>query len=120
MADGELSQLDERLREVAESLAAIGTSVKTLEGQVTTMNKALFQSNSHPSLMTRAEVLDSVSGYGRFARLYFAAKYASPSLAEDVQMVVSLLQLPVTAIIVAISAEDSAAMKAGTFLQDEK
>src|SRR5512135_2768207 len=58
MADGELSQLDERLREVAESLAAIGTSVKTLEGQVTTMNKALFQGNGHPSLMTRVEVLE--------------------------------------------------------------
>jgi len=55
MADGELSQLDERLREVAESLAAIGTSVKTLEGQVTTMNKALFQGNGHPSLMTQVE-----------------------------------------------------------------
>ena len=58
MADGELSQLDERLREVAESLAAIGTSVKTLEGQMGTMNKALFQGNGHPSLMTRVEVLE--------------------------------------------------------------
>jgi len=35
-------------------------------------------------------------------------------------MVIGLLQLPVTAIIVAISVEDSAAMKAGVFLQDEK
>ena len=35
-------------------------------------------------------------------------------------MVIGLLQLPVTAIIVAISVEDSAAMKAGTFLQNEK
>jgi len=43
-------------------------------------------------------------------------KYASPSLAEDVKMVIGLLQLPVTAIIVAISVEDSAAM----FLPDEK
>jgi hypothetical protein len=51
---------------------------------------------------------------------FFAAKYANPSLAEDVKMVIGLLQLPVTAIIVAISVEDSAAMKAGTFLQDEK
>jgi len=62
----------------------------------------------------------NVSGNRQESLSYFAAKYASPSLAEDVQMVVSLLQLPVTAIIVAISAEDSAAMKAGTFLQDEK
>ncbi len=35
-------------------------------------------------------------------------------------MVIGLLQLPVTAIIVAISVEDSAAMKAGMFLSDEK
>ena len=52
--------------------------------------------------------------------LHFAAKYASPSLAEDVKMVIGLLQLPITAIIVAISVEDSAAMKAGMFLPDEK
>ncbi len=49
--------------------------------------------------------------------LYFAAKYASPSLAEDVKMVIGLLQLPVTAIIVAISMEDSVAMKARMFLK---
>jgi hypothetical protein len=35
-------------------------------------------------------------------------------------MVIGLLQLPVTAIIVAISVEDSAAMKARTFQQNEK
>ncbi len=35
-------------------------------------------------------------------------------------MVISLLQLPVTAIIVAISVEDSAAMKSGMLLPDEK
>jgi hypothetical protein len=35
-------------------------------------------------------------------------------------MVIGLLQLPVTAIIVAISVEDSAAMKAGVLLKDEK
>ena len=52
--------------------------------------------------------------------LYFVAKYANPSLAEDVKMVIGLLQLPVTAIIVAISLEDSAAMKARRFVQDEK
>ena len=52
--------------------------------------------------------------------LYFAAKYASPSLAKDVQMVIGLLQLPATAISVAISVEDSAAMKAGVIAQDEK
>jgi hypothetical protein len=51
--------------------------------------------------------------------LHFAAKYASPSLAEDVKMVIGLLQLPVTAIIAAISVEDSATMMAGTFLYDE-
>ena len=51
---------------------------------------------------------------------FFAAKYAGPSLAEDVKMVIGLLQLPVTAIIVAISAEDSAAMRAGLLLKDEK
>jgi hypothetical protein len=28
--------------------------------------------------------------------LYFTAKYAGPSLAEDVKMVIGLLQLPVT------------------------
>ena len=52
--------------------------------------------------------------------LYFAAKYANPSVAEDVKMVIGLLKLPVTAIIVAISVEDSAAMKAGAVLQNEK
>ena len=52
--------------------------------------------------------------------LYFAAKYASPSLAEDVKMVIGLLQLPVTAIIVAISVEDSTAKKAEALLQNEK
>ena len=35
-------------------------------------------------------------------------------------MVIGLLQLPVTAIIVAISVEDSAAMKAGMSVQDEE
>ncbi len=52
--------------------------------------------------------------------LHFAAKYASLSLAEDVKMVIATLQLPVVAIIVAISVEDSAAMKAGMYLPDEK
>ena len=52
--------------------------------------------------------------------LYFAARYAGLSLAEDIKMVIGLLQLPVTAIIVAISVEDSAAMKARMFLADEK
>ncbi len=51
---------------------------------------------------------------------YFAVKCIGPFLAEDVKMVIGLLQLPVTAIIVAISVEDSAARKAGVFLQDEK
>jgi hypothetical protein len=35
-------------------------------------------------------------------------------------VVVGILQLPVTAIIVAISVEDSAAIKARTFQRDEK
>jgi uncharacterized membrane protein len=52
--------------------------------------------------------------------LYFAARYAGPSLAEDVKMIVGLLQLPVTAIIVASLVEDSAAKKAGTFLTEKK
>jgi hypothetical protein len=52
--------------------------------------------------------------------LYFAAKYAGPSLADDAKMVTGLSQLSVTVIIVAISVEDSAAMKAGMFLKDEK
>jgi hypothetical protein len=51
---------------------------------------------------------------------HFTAKYASPSLAEDVKMVIGLLQLPVTAIIVAILVEDSAAKKSGIFLHDER
>ncbi len=52
--------------------------------------------------------------------LYFAAKYASPSVADDVKMVIGLLQLPVTAIIVAISVEDSAAKTAGVSAQEGK
>ncbi len=44
------------------------------------------------------------------------AKYASPSAAEDVKMVSGLMQLPVTAIIIAISVEDAAAVKAGMYL----
>ena len=39
---------------------------------------------------------------------------------DDLKAVIGLLQLPVTAIIVAISVEDSAAMKAGKFLADKK
>ena len=52
--------------------------------------------------------------------LYFVTKYAGPSVTEDIKMVIGVLQLPVVAIIVAISLEDSAAMKAGMFLPDEK
>jgi hypothetical protein len=48
--------------------------------------------------------------------LYFSAKYAGLSGAEDIRVVIGVLQLPVTAIIVAISVEDSA----GMFLADEK
>lgn len=52
--------------------------------------------------------------------LYFVGKYAGQSVTQDVNFVIGILQLPVTAIIVAISVEDSAAMKAGMFLPDEK
>ena len=52
--------------------------------------------------------------------LYFVTKYAGPSATQDVNMIIGVLQLPVVAIIVAISVEDSAAMKAGMFLPDEK
>ncbi len=71
-------------------------------------------------ITTQPEVPYSVPDQVVSLVLYFAAKYASPSLAEDVKMVIGLLQLPVTAIIVAISVEDSAAMKAGTFLPDRR
>ena len=48
--------------------------------------------------------------------LYFAAKYAGPPVTDDSNVVIVVLQLPVVAIIMAISLEDSAAMKAGMFL----
>jgi hypothetical protein len=43
-----------------------------------------------------------------------------PTIAKDVKMVIALLQLPMTAIVVAISVKDSTAMKVGVFLQGEK
>ena len=43
-----------------------------------------------------------------------------PTVAKDVKMVIALLQLPMTAIVVAISVKDSTAMKVGVFLQGEK
>jgi len=52
--------------------------------------------------------------------LYFAAKYAGPAVTDDIKLVIGTLQLPVVAIIMAISLEDSAAMKAGMFLPGEK
>jgi hypothetical protein len=44
----------------------------------------------------------------------------APSLAGDVKMVIGLLQLPVMAIIAAISVKDSAAMKSEMFPLHEK
>ena len=52
--------------------------------------------------------------------LYIAAKYAGPAVTDDIKMVMGVLQLPIVAIIMAISLEDSAAMRAGMFLPDEK
>jgi len=53
--------------------------------------------------------------------LYFVGKYAGQSVTEDIKMVIGVLQLPVAAIIVAISVEDSAAMKkVGIILPDGK
>ena len=51
---------------------------------------------------------------------YIAAKYAGPSVTDDIKMVIGVLQLPIVAVSMAISLEDSAAMKAGMFLPDEK
>ena len=48
--------------------------------------------------------------------LYFAAKSAGPPVTDDSNVVIVVLQLPVVAISMAISLEDSAAMKAGMFL----
>jgi hypothetical protein len=62
-----LEQLDERLREVGESIASIKTSLQVLEGTVGMMNKALFQGNGKPSLMTRVEMLEQ-------AQIGFAAQ----------------------------------------------
>ena len=52
--------------------------------------------------------------------IFFAAKYANPSVADDMKMVIGLLQLPVTAIIIAISVENSAEIKAGVLPKDGK
>ena len=61
MGAGELNQLDERLREVSEGVVAIKTSLQILEGTVSMMNRALFQGNGKPSLMTRVEMLEQKS-----------------------------------------------------------
>jgi hypothetical protein len=52
--------------------------------------------------------------------LYFAAKYAGLPVTDDSNVVIVVLQLPVVAISMAISLEDSAAIKAGMFLPDVK
>ena len=41
-------------------------------------------------------------------------------MTNDIKVVMGVLQLPIVAIIMAISLEDSAMMKAGMFLPDEK
>ena len=52
--------------------------------------------------------------------LHFAAKYAGPAVTGDIKLVIGVLQLPIVAITMTIWLEDSAAMKAGMFLPDEK
>ena len=47
--------------------------------------------------------------------LFFVGKYATPELAEDVKFVIAAYQPVFVAIIVAISVEDAAAKRAGTF-----
>ena len=47
--------------------------------------------------------------------LYFVGKYAAPELAEDVKFVIAAYQPVFVAIIIAISVEDAAAKRAGTF-----
>ncbi len=68
MASGEqLEHLDERLRELGEGMAAIRTTLQILESTTAMMNKALFQGNGKPSLMTRVEMLEQ-------AQMGFAAQ----------------------------------------------
>jgi hypothetical protein len=73
--------------------------------------KALFRSRKFLILMMDAVIA---------LVLYFVTKYAGQSVTQDVNFVIGVLQLPVTAIIVAISMEDAAMKKAGMFLQEEK
>jgi len=47
--------------------------------------------------------------------LFFVGKYATPNLAEDVNFIIAAYQPVFVAIIVAISVEDAAAKRAGTF-----
>lgn len=54
----EWEQIDARLRNVSESIVAMETSLKILEGMVEMMNTALFRGNGKPSLSTRLEMLE--------------------------------------------------------------
>jgi len=47
--------------------------------------------------------------------LFFVGKYASPNLAEDIKFIIAAYQPVFVAIIVAISVEDAAAKRSGTF-----
>ena len=47
--------------------------------------------------------------------LYFVGKYASPSIAEDVKLIIITIQPVFLLVIGGIAYEDAAAKKAGTF-----
>jgi uncharacterized protein YybS (DUF2232 family) len=47
--------------------------------------------------------------------VYFVTKYAVPSLADDILMIIGVLQPVVLAVIVMWGVEDAAAKRAGTF-----
>ena len=46
--------------------------------------------------------------------MFFVSKYALPGVAEDIGFIIGVLQIPFAAIIIAISVEDGAAIRAGT------
>jgi len=47
--------------------------------------------------------------------LFFVSKYAAPELAEDIKFVIAAYQPVFVSLIVAISVEDAAAKRAGSF-----
>ena len=67
---------------------------------------ALFRSRKFCTML-----LDVVVGLA----VYFVTKYAAPSAAEDVMMVIGLMQPVVLAVIAGWAIEDAAAKRAGTF-----